>query len=318
MTKITKKTDEKTHFSLSGFTLVELIVVISILAVLGTIAFTSISGYISNSRDSKRISNAALISKGFDIAFAAGTFVNTSKTSTGYNIALVGSGLTMTGYYGVVNDTLLQSIKVMGNDTAVYDGFQEYRYSYFPNEKKCQVLATLENPENARSAFILPSFVNQAFAASGSVGYAFIKGNFTSTGEINNLVVDASMWEVEPIVDGIKTFSGTETLVVGSALALVEAVYVPENGSCGTANGQLFTVTPTSNLCAIGTSTGMLDNGGVVDKWTWGCTGVNGGADTAVNACSADLDTSVNWVFDTDPVNGKFGDGTTNYCTFAP
>lgn len=257
----TKKQVKKAHFPLSGFTLVELIIVISILAVLGTIAFISVSGYISNSRDSKRISNAALIAKGFDIAFAAGTFVNTSKTSTGYNIALIGSGLTMTGYYGVINDTLLQSIKVMGNDTAVYDGFQEYRYSYFPNEKKYQVLATLENPENARSAFILPSFVNQAFAASGSVGYAFIKGNFTSTGEINNLVVDASAWDNEPIVDGIKTFSGTETIVIGSALALVPPTIVPEDGSCGTAHGQLFTVTPINNLCTGGTSTGMLDNG---------------------------------------------------------
>lgn len=259
----TKKRVKKAYFLHSGFTLVELIVVISILAVLGTIAFISVSGYISNSRDSKRISNAALIAKGFDIAFAAGTFVNTSKTSTGYNIAIAGSGLTMTGYYGVINDTLLQSIKIMGNDTAVYDGFQEYRYSYFPNEKKYQVLATLENPENAKSAFILPSFVSQAFAASGSVGYAFVKGNFTSTGEINNLVVDASAWENElPDANGIKTFSGTETIVIGSALALVPPTLVPENGSCGTANGQLFIVTPINNLCTGGTtSIGMLDNG---------------------------------------------------------
>ncbi len=257
-----KKQTKKAYSSLSGFTLVELIVVISILAILGTIAFISASGYLSSSRDSKRISNAALIAKGFDIAFAAGTFVNTSKTSTGYNISLVGSGLTMTGYYGIINDTLLQSIKVMGNDTAVYDGFQEYRYGYFPNEKKYQVLATLENPENAKSAFILPSFVSQAFAASGAVGYAFIKGNFTATGEINNLVVDAAAWDTEPIgADGIKTFSGTETIVMGGTLALVPPTNVPEDGSCGTANGQLFTVTPTNNLCAVGTSTGMLDNG---------------------------------------------------------
>lgn len=90
-----------------GFTLVELIVVISILTILGTVAFISVSGYLSNSRDSKRVSNTDIIAKGFDVALAAGTLVNTSKTATGYNFAIVGSGLTMTGYYGIVNDTLL-------------------------------------------------------------------------------------------------------------------------------------------------------------------------------------------------------------------
>jgi prepilin-type N-terminal cleavage/methylation domain-containing protein len=37
-----------------GFTLVELIVVITILAILGTIGFISLQGYSANSRDAKR------------------------------------------------------------------------------------------------------------------------------------------------------------------------------------------------------------------------------------------------------------------------
>lgn len=90
-----------------GFTLVELIVVIAILSILGVVAFMSVSGYMSNSRDSQRISNVDVIAKGFDVALAAGTPVNTSKTATGYNFAIIGSGLTMTGYYGTMNDTLL-------------------------------------------------------------------------------------------------------------------------------------------------------------------------------------------------------------------
>ncbi len=45
------------HYWLSGFTLVELIVVISILAILGTIGFISIQGYAGSARDSNRVSD---------------------------------------------------------------------------------------------------------------------------------------------------------------------------------------------------------------------------------------------------------------------
>ncbi len=54
-----------------GFTLVELIVVITILAILGTIGFISLQGYSTQSRDSKRISDLRSI----------GTAVNVTNTS---------------------------------------------------------------------------------------------------------------------------------------------------------------------------------------------------------------------------------------------
>jgi prepilin-type N-terminal cleavage/methylation domain-containing protein len=52
------------------FTLVELIVVITILVILWTIAFTSLAGYSGSARDSSRISDLTNISKGLDIAYA--------------------------------------------------------------------------------------------------------------------------------------------------------------------------------------------------------------------------------------------------------
>lgn len=163
---------------------------------------------------------------------------------------------------------------------------------------------------------VLPSIIDQAFAATGAVGYAFIKGNYTATGSITSIVVDGATWN-SPIstTNGVNVFSGSQTIAIGTPLALVPATDVPADGSCGSANGGNFTATPTLNLCSVGTSTGMLDNGGVTNKWTWGCTGVNGGAATTVTSCNANLDTSVQCIFD-DSVNGKFGDGTTNYCTF--
>lgn len=50
-----------------GFTLVELIVVITILVILGTIAFINIGGYSSSARDSARVSDIVNLSKGLDI-----------------------------------------------------------------------------------------------------------------------------------------------------------------------------------------------------------------------------------------------------------
>ena len=51
-----------------GFTLVELIVVITILAILGTIGFLSRGGYSSRARDSARIGDLAQVSKSLDLS----------------------------------------------------------------------------------------------------------------------------------------------------------------------------------------------------------------------------------------------------------
>jgi len=52
-----------------AFTLVELIIVITILAILATIAFISLNGYASNSRDSKRLSDIASMKKVLELSY---------------------------------------------------------------------------------------------------------------------------------------------------------------------------------------------------------------------------------------------------------
>lgn len=52
----------------SGFTLVELVVSISILAVLATIGFLSVTGYSSSARDGSRVSDVVNLSKSLDFA----------------------------------------------------------------------------------------------------------------------------------------------------------------------------------------------------------------------------------------------------------
>ncbi|EKD66449.1 MAG: hypothetical protein ACD_49C00041G0001 [uncultured bacterium (gcode 4)] len=94
----------------SGFTLVELIVVISILAILGTIAFLSFGWYSSSARDAKRSQNLDDIVKAMTIGQANGVSISSYVTAgaaaltTGW-IAWSGS---LAGYTGWdVNTTAL-------------------------------------------------------------------------------------------------------------------------------------------------------------------------------------------------------------------
>jgi prepilin-type N-terminal cleavage/methylation domain-containing protein len=56
----------------SAFTLVELIVVITILAILGTIAFISLQGYSADARNSKRTSDLNNITSSLNIKLTTG------------------------------------------------------------------------------------------------------------------------------------------------------------------------------------------------------------------------------------------------------
>jgi hypothetical protein len=57
---------------------------------------------------------------------------------------------------------------------------------------------------------------------------------------------------------------------------------VPVNGTCGSANGAIFTVVPSANLCAAGTASAVSGAG----PFAWTCVGSNGG--TTAN-CAATL-----------------------------
>lgn len=52
----------------AGFTLAELIVVITVLAILATVGFVALSGYSSDARDSARLSEIGMVSKAVELS----------------------------------------------------------------------------------------------------------------------------------------------------------------------------------------------------------------------------------------------------------
>jgi prepilin-type N-terminal cleavage/methylation domain-containing protein len=80
----------------NAFTLVELIVVITILAILGTIAFISLQGYSADARNSKRTSDLGNIQSAISLKQVEGvplmSFVTTNADNVITSIALAGSG----------------------------------------------------------------------------------------------------------------------------------------------------------------------------------------------------------------------------------
>ncbi|MDD2907517.1 MAG: type II secretion system protein [Candidatus Gracilibacteria bacterium] len=74
-----------------AFTLVELIVVITILAILGTIAFINLSGYSSGARDSKRVSDINNIIKKIGIEEIKGEVVTNFISDQATNAVTINS-----------------------------------------------------------------------------------------------------------------------------------------------------------------------------------------------------------------------------------
>lgn len=90
----------------SAFTLVELIVVISILAILATAGFLSIQGYSVRARDSSRVSDLANISKGLDLLIAKG---NSLPIPGAPSLDITASG-TIIGRQGYAGTNVLSAI----------------------------------------------------------------------------------------------------------------------------------------------------------------------------------------------------------------
>ena len=150
-----------------GFTLVELIVVITILVILGTIAFINLGGQSASARDSKRTSDVRNLVSQVNIKQTSGvSFVDMINSGSTYQISsgarvLGGTGLTLSDWQTKYN---------VGTPNYVALGVSGDNFKDPSNSKQdyvmgatslvggaYQIAASLEG-ENAKTALVMGTF----------------------------------------------------------------------------------------------------------------------------------------------------------------
>lgn len=180
----------------AAFTLVELIVVITILAILGTIGFLSVGGYSSRARDSTRVADVASIAKSLDLSIVTVGSYPTPDNS--FSVTYSGGVL---WYQGTVGASVIQklhtSIAGGGLDSKPVDPLKgaEYTYSTLAESKAYQIKAEYENDLDQTAM----DFVSTAYAAPGAPTIAYVRGNFggltakTTTGSMTYVLAIPSI-----------------------------------------------------------------------------------------------------------------------------
>lgn len=145
-------------FGVDGFTLVELLVVITILVILGTIAFVNIGNFAGSARDSARISNLTNLQKGLSLF----QVVSGSYPMPENAVIITASGVAI-GYQGFAKDQVASIAKLsVGATKDPLDANMYTTYVVNANQTKMQLMGFLEDGSN------VTAFVPTAYASASS------------------------------------------------------------------------------------------------------------------------------------------------------
>lgn len=183
--------------SRSGFTLVELIVVITILAILWTVGFVSLKSYSSSARDSNRLTTLSNIEKLLSI-YSIKTWGYPEPDGA---LSYTGGTLTVVIRQWVIADSVVRSISL---STPPLDPLtnEKYVYSVSWNRQYYQVATEREN--------LVSHVINAAYADSKSV---MIRWNYVTDPSLPSLIavsstVNTGSWIFSPnvcfVMDGWK------------------------------------------------------------------------------------------------------------------
>ncbi len=170
----------------SWFTLVELIVVITILAILWTIAFISFQNYTKNSRDWVRIADINLLKKNLEIFITEKWFYPAPDNGT--NITYDG-WLAWTQW--TVWDNVITNLARINKKPVDPLTGNEYTYSLANNKVEYQIWAIFEL--GWELSYILP-IIQKANAATTKTATAFVTWTY------NEKIIKVSTWSTDYIL----------------------------------------------------------------------------------------------------------------------
>ena len=173
-----------------GFTLVELIVVITILAILGTIAFISLQGYSQDAKNSKVTSDLSQLSSKINIAISSKD--NVTLASVGDNTKASTNNVSWT-WAGISLSDSEATYKVGSIDFAV---LKENGANFQDPEGNDYIVWTLSKGSTA-------VFTLAGQTKDSAWNYkAVIKGSYykASSSDVNSLVSES--WATTPLTNG--------------------------------------------------------------------------------------------------------------------
>lgn len=173
----------------NAFTLVELIVVITILAILGTIAFISLQGYSADARNAKRISDLWNIQSAISLWKIEWvnllSYIKTNSNNKMTNIALAWSGLVESDKYDA--GTLSYSVlNIDEKDFKDPKGNNEYRIGATSLQNGTFQLTTLIEQEGTNSAQVNGTYIARSNTPISTASV----DNYTNTSTV--VVVNAA------------------------------------------------------------------------------------------------------------------------------
>ena len=239
----------------NAFTLVELIVVITILAILGTIAFISLQGYSADARNSKRTSDIGNIQSAMSLKqvewVPLQSFVG-DTTAEMTIIALAGTGVADQAKYtaGAPSYTVLNVVQ-----KDFLDPKSDKAYKVWVTEERggvFQVAATMEK-DGTNTALLNGTFVQRLSTQTGTVASVDVAGssitladgtaNYFKVGDRLNLSGSLDTTVTKVSRDGV-----TLTLAVAPVAGDVGNIFLAVSESAGLINGKGLTNTPVINL----------------------------------------------------------------------
>ncbi|MFK7779904.1 MAG: type II secretion system protein [Candidatus Gracilibacteria bacterium] len=162
-----------------AFTLVEMIVVITILAILGTIAFISLQSYSKSSRDSVRISDLSTMKTSLELFYIdSGKYPNPTES---FSVVYSGSIVWNQGTFGQATTNNVDRLDKIPKDPLIE---KEYAYSITSTKQEYQLGGIMEN-----SLITFDKLSTQTYAGD-IVATAIVTGNYngqilkTQTGTI--------------------------------------------------------------------------------------------------------------------------------------